>query len=301
MDPKQNIIALIYDFDGTLSPSPMQEYTVLPQIGIKPKKFWDEVKQLNRMEKGDEIITYMMYMLKKANEQQVNITKGNFSKLAKNMKYYDGVQGFFSRINKFVKTESKDKVKVRHYILSSGLKEILDGVSIRKNFHKIFACEYSYNHYGAAYSPKVVVNDTVKTQFLFRVNKGREDILESINEHMDYHQRPIPFSNIIYIGDGFTDVPCMTVTTKNGGYSIAVYKPNGNKGAGLCRKLFASGRVDFIAPANYTSNSELDIYVKSIIKVIIQKINYESLQRQMVSKHQGKFKWVKRQTKFKKI
>lgn len=289
MQPKQNIIAIVYDFDGTLSPSPMQEYTVLPQIGIPPNKFWSQVKSQNRVHKGDEIITYMMYMLKKANDSEVKITRNDLGKLAKNIDYYKGVKKFFGRINHFVRSESKGNVQVRHYILSSGLKEILDKIPIKKEFHKIFACEYAYDHYGVAHYPKIVVNDTVKTQFLFRINKGKENILESINEHMEYDERPIPFSNIIYIGDGLTDVPCMTVTTKNSGYSIAVYKPKTNRGAKICRSLFKSGRVDFIAPADYRQNSELDIYLKSIIKVIIQKINYETLQRKMISKHSRRF------------
>lgn len=285
MQPKQNIIALVYDFDGTLSPSAMQEYTVLPQIGIKPKKFWSEVKQLNQKNKGDEIITYMMYMLKKANDAQFKITRNDLGRLAKNIAFYQGVNSYFKRINAFVKAESKGKVKVRHYILSSGLKEILDKISIKKEFHRIFACEYAYDHYDAAHYPKLVVNDTVKTQFLFRINKGKENILESINEHMEYNKRPIPFSNIIYIGDGLTDVPCMTVTIKNGGYSIGVYKPSTIKGAKICRSLFDGGRVDFIAPADYRNNSELVKYLKSIIKVIIKKIDYDTTQFEMIKKH----------------
>lgn len=276
---------MVYDFDGTLSPSAMQEYTVLPEIGIKPKKFWSEVKQLNKENKGDEIITYMMLMLKKANDASVKITRNNLGILSKNIAFYQGVNNYFRRINSFVKSESHGKVKVRHYILSSGLKEILNKISIKKEFHKIFACEYAYDHYGAAHYPNLVVNDTVKTQFLFRINKGKENILESINDHMPYAERPIPFSNIIYVGDGLTDVPCMTVTVKNGGYSIAVYKPNTPKGAKTCRSLFYGGRVDFIAPADYRNNSKFDKYIKSIIKVIIEKINYETLQHKMINKY----------------
>lgn len=224
-------------------------------------------------------------MLKKANDKEVKITTKDLGKLAKNIAFYKGVNTFFRRINSYVKSESKSKVKVRHYILSSGLKEILDKISIKKEFYKIFACEYAYDHYGGAQYPKLVVNDTVKTQFLFRINKGKEEILESINEHMDYSDRPIPFSNIIYIGDGMTDVPCMSVTIKNGGYSIAVHKPNTARSIRTCKSLFKAGRVDFIAPADYRKGSELETYVKSILRVIIQKINYDYIQRKMLHKN----------------
>ena len=164
----KNTIAIVYDFDGTLSPLPMQEYTVLPKIPIEPKKFWNEVKSENVQKEGEEIITYMMLMLKKANDAQVKITKADLGRLASKISYYAGVEKFFERINKFVRSTSGRKANVRHYIISSGLKEILCKIKIKKHFHNIFASEYAYDHYGAAQYPKLVVTNTVKTQFLFR-------------------------------------------------------------------------------------------------------------------------------------
>jgi len=282
---KKNTIAIIYDFDGTLSPLPMQEYTVLPKIPVVPKKFWSEVRSENRQKDGEEIITYMMLMLKKANDAQVKITKADLGRLASKISYYPGVEKFFERINKFVNEKSEGKAKVRHYIISSGLKEILRKISIKKFFYNIFASEYAYDHYGAAQYPKLVVTDTVKTQFLFRINKGREKITESINEFMDEERRPIPFHNIVYIGDGMTDVPCMTVATKNGGYAIAVYKPKTHKGLNVCRKLFKANRVEFIAPADYRENKELEQHLKIIIESIIHAIKYRNNQEDMIKQH----------------
>jgi hypothetical protein len=278
----KNIIAIIYDFDGTLSPQPMQEYTIFPKLDIKPKKFWEEVARTNKGIKGEEIITYMMLMLEKANQQKLRITKKDLGQMAKQIKFFKGVTTYFERINKFVAKESKGKVKIRHYIISCGLKEILDKINIKKHFHNIFACEYHYDQYGAPTYPKLVVTATVKTQFLFRINKGREELTENINEFMDEADRPIPFSNMIYIGDGLTDVPCMTVTTKNGGYAVAVSTPGKRQNLKTCKELFKASRVDFIAEANYTNNSKLDKYLKMTMKTIIQGIEFHELQAQMV-------------------
>lgn len=263
----------------------MQEYTVFPQLNIKPSKFWESVKKENAKVKGEEIITYMMLMLKKANDEGLKITKSDLGKMASKIKFYKGVETFFIRINNFVAKESKNYVNVRHYIISSGLKEILDKTKIKKFFHNIFASEYHYNHYGAPVYPKLVVTDTVKTQFLFRINKGKEKLSENINEFMAASDRPIPFSNIIYIGDGMTDVPCMTVTTKNGGYSMAVFNPwQKNKGLKICKTLFKNARVEYIAEADYRRGKELDKYLKIILKSIIQGIIFVNTQREMAIK-----------------
>ena len=282
---KRNTIAIIYDFDGTLSPAPMQEYTVLPEIGIKPNTFWAEVKAETLRARGEEIITYMMLMLDRANTSKVSITRTNLGRLASRIRFFPGVATFFTRINTFVNAEFDREVHVRHYIISSGLKEILTRVSIKKYFYNVFASEYAYDHNGVARYPKLVINDTIKTQFLFRINKGREELSESINEYMHESERPIPFSNIVYIGDGFTDVPCMTVATKNGGYAIAVYRPKQKKGLATCQRLFEAGRVEFIAPADYRRGHELETCLKTILRSIGQSIYHHNQQYKNIRKH----------------
>lgn len=281
----QNTIAIVYDFDGTLSPSNMQEYTVFPQLEIEPKDFWGEVHKLNQKQKGDEIITYMMLMLRKAQEKRVRIKKQDLRESAKKIKYFQGVKYWFDRINKLVLEESGRRVKVKHYLLSSGLKEILDGIPIKHHFHKIFASEYVYDEYGKPQNPKVVITDTIKTQYLFRINKGKEDILTPINEYMPEVIRPVPFQNIIYIGDGLTDVPCMTVATKNGGTAIAVFPPGNEEKQELCSELFKCGRVAFISPADYRVNKSLDKYMKQLLKNIIESIKYKNLQHELINNY----------------
>jgi len=275
----QDTIALIYDFDGTLSPQPMQEYTVLPKIGIDPADFWGEVNRQSH-ELGEEpMLTYMRLLIEKAESKGLHIGRKEFKALGKNVQFFNGVSDWFKRVDAYVAKHGNRQIKVRHYIISAGLKEILEGVSINKHFANVFASEYHYNHHDVATFPKLLITDTTKTQFLFRINKGKESLTESINQHMPQEDRPIPFENMIYIGDGETDVPSMALTRQNGGNSIAVYKPGRTerekKTLVTCKKLLQAGRVNFIAPADYVKDSELERRVQLLLKSVIAKIEYE--------------------------
>lgn len=276
-NPRQNTIALIYDFDGTLTPASMQEYTLFPALGIsKSSKFWLEVDRQSR-ENGEEWNIAWMRMLKElAEKKNYRIDPKSLTSNARKIRYFPGVQSFFKRINVYVRNHSKHMLNVRHYIVSSGLKEILDGISIRNEFTNIFGSEYHYNKVtGIPDFPKVVISDTMKTQYIFRINKGKEALWENINNYMPEENRPIPFKNIVYIGDGLSDVPAMNVTKKNGGYAVAVYRPNSIKGKENCERLQKAGRVDFIAPADYRLNSKLDKIVKLILDTIIQRYEFD--------------------------
>ena len=278
----QNKIAVIYDFDGTLSPQPMQEYTVLPSLGISPEIFWKEVSKEAKDTESEGMLVYMRLLLEKAEEKKIHIGKDDLAKLASDIQYFPGVETWFTRINKFVKTESANKIKLDHYIISAGMKEILEGVSIRQYFSNVFASEYHFNHHGVATFPKQLITDTSKTQFIFRINKGKEKLSESINQHTPEHKRPIPFSNIIYIGDGLTDVPSMTVTKQLGGHAIAVHQKGSQKGVKVCKDLLDAKRVDFLAPADYSEESMLETSMKLLLQSVISKINYE---RELFSCH----------------
>lgn len=272
---KHNVIAIVYDFDGTLTPQPMQDYTILPEIGIKNgREFWGRVDKESRRTKGEEIVTYMRLMLEESKSRHYPVTAKKLKQLADNICFFPGVNTYFKRINNYVKKYLSEKVELRHYVISAGLKEIISGTAIAKYIYKIFASEYYYDEYGAAAFPKVIVNDTLKTQFIFRINKGKEDLNENINLHMPLSARPVPFQNILYIGDGLTDVPCMTVIRKNGGNAIAVYKPHNSQGKTICKELLRAERVDFIAQANYNSGTELDYLIKLLLQNIAGGIRY---------------------------
>jgi hypothetical protein len=251
----KKIIALVYDFDGTLSPRPMQEYAFLPKIGADAGDFWAECNRIARENGADPLITYMHLLYKKAKAKGIRIDREDLVAQGSAVEYFPGVQEWFSAIGDYVKLRSESHgVSLRHYLVSSGLTEIVEGTSIFGNFHNVFASEYWFEAYDMPY-PKRVITDTGKTQYLFRINKGIEDLGRNINEHMSEGERPIPFANMIYFGDGDTDVPSMAVTRKNGGHAIAVYPPG--KAKTKCVNLFKAGRCDFFAPADYRRGSEL--------------------------------------------
>jgi hypothetical protein len=250
-------IALVYDFDGTLSPKPMQEYAFLPKINTDPEAFWAESNRLAKEHAADPLITYMHLLYKKAKEKNVRIDRGDLVAQGKHVELYPGVEGWFDAIGGYVKEHAQSHgVVLRHYLISSGLTEIIEGTSIYKRFHNVFASEYWFEAYDMPY-PKRVITDTGKTQYLFRINKGVEDLGESINQHMPEGTRPIPFANMIYFGDGDTDVPSMAVTRKNGGHAVAVYPSGQAKGKAKCVELFKAQRCDFFAPADYREGSDL--------------------------------------------
>lgn len=248
-------IALVYDFDGTLSPRPMQDYAFLPQIGQDARAFWRESNRLAKEQGADALITYMHLLYKKASEAGVRIDRKDLVAQGRNVELYAGVEKWFDAIGDYVKGRAETHgVALRHYLISSGLTEIIEGTRIYKHFHNVFASEYWFEAYDLPY-PKRVITDTGKTQYLFRINKGIEDLGDNINEHMPEDERPIPFANMIYFGDGDTDVPSMAVTRKNGGHAVAVYPPG--KAKKKCVDLFKAGRCDFFAPADYRRGSEL--------------------------------------------
>jgi phosphoserine phosphatase len=269
----KKIIALVYDFDGTLSPRPMQEYAFLPEIGEDPKAFWAECNRVAKAEKADSLITYMHLMYKKAKARGIRIDRADLVRQGASVELFPGVTEWFDEIEGYVKIRAESNgVTLRHYLVSSGLKEIIEGTSIYPRFHNVFASEYWFEAYDLPY-PKRVITDTGKTQYLFRINKGVEDLGESINHHMPEGVRPIPFANMIYFGDGDTDVPSMAVMRKNGGHAIAVHPSGKNKTK--CTDLFKAGRVDFFAAADYRRGSDLFRRTCLLIDRILADIRVE--------------------------
>ena len=283
----QDTIALVYDFDGTLSPQPMQEYTVLPKIGVEPRAFWEKVNREARETESDQMLVYMRHIIESLEQSKLDVKRADFAAMARRIKYFPGVPTWFARINGYVRRRSRGAARIQHYLISAGQREILEGASIRRHFKRIYASEYHFNHHGVATFPKLLVTDTLKTQFLFRINKGREAVTESINEHMPEGQRPIPFQNIIYVGDGMTDVPSMALTKKNGGHSIAVYGRD-DRGRSTCVKLLHAGRVDFVAEADYRAGSRLTRRVELLLDAIVADIAYRREAWQCLRENRGR-------------
>ncbi|MFV0411666.1 MAG: haloacid dehalogenase-like hydrolase [Oscillospiraceae bacterium] len=267
MPAPKPVIAFMYDFDKTLCPKDMQEYTFIPTLlGITPAQFWQKANGLAAGEKMDRILAYMYTMLQEAGRAGQPIRRADFEAMGKDIEFFPGVQEWFGRINAY---GAKMGAEVQHYIISSGLTELIQGSAIAKNFTCIYACEFHYNVNGVADWPASAVNYTGKTQYLFRINKGALNISddETVNMVMPESQRPVPFSNMVYIGDGFTDIPCMRLVKANGGHSVAVY-PQGGKKVETAQNLLRDGRVNFIAPANYNGGKPLEVLAQQIIQKI---------------------------------
>lgn len=262
---KKPIIAMMYDFDKTLSTKDMQEYSFIPNIGMQPKDFWNLSRELSSSRKMDKILAYMYLMIDKANASHTPIRRDDFVKLGRDIEFFPGVTEWFSMINAFAKERG---AIIEHYIISSGLKEIIEGTPIAKAFKAIYACEFFYDQNGVAVWPQIVVNYTTKTQFLFRINKGVLELSDddTLNKYVPEDERRIPFRNMIYVGDGPTDVPCMKLVKVNGGKSIAVY-PKGKKEG--VNDLLKDNRVDYLAPADYTEKGEMAAIIKEIIEKMI--------------------------------
>lgn len=259
------VIALLYDFDKTLCTKDMQEFTFIPDVGQTPEAFWSEADKLSKERNMDGILAYMYQMLEMAHAARKPVTRDAFVRLGKDVEYYPGVEEWFDEISRFGESIGAE---VRHYVISSGLHEIIEGSSIYPKFTKVFACEFLYDENNAACWPKNVVNYTTKTQFLFRINKGVLDVSDDaeLNRYVPEDEREIPFRNMIYIGDGITDVPCMKLVKVNGGYSIGVYHDEKIEKVGF---LLTDGRVDFIEPADYQKDSPLMQTVQMIMKKMI--------------------------------
>ena len=255
-------IAIMYDFDKTLCSKDMQEYTFIPNLGITPTEFWQEANKLREVDKMDQVLTYMYLMVKKTRDLSYNVTRKYLNGMGKDIELYNGVTDWFQRINDYGK---KLGVEVEHYIISSGVKEIIEGTAIGKYFKEIFASEFYYDKEGHAVWPKMAINYTNKTQYLMRISKGVLDLSNDvdINKKMPDSERRISFENMIYIGDGLTDVPCMKLTKDNGGVSIAVYN---NKSKAIAQELYDEGRVNYIAMADYSEDSKIDSFVKKNIQ-----------------------------------
>ena len=267
-------VALMYDFDGTLSPSYMQEYDFMDAIGLTDKEsFWKASHGLAEKQQSSTILAYMKLMVDKAQENGISIRRQQFVEFGRGIGFFPGVEQWFDLINR---KGAEMGVNVEHYIISSGMKEIIEGSSIKDCFKSIFACEFLYDENGAAVWPKTDVNYTNKTQFVYRINKGVLDVANDVdlNRSMPDDSKRVPFCNMIYIGDGLSDVPCMKMMKAYGGYSIAVYQKRDSKVEALLNR----DRVDFIYPADYSDGTGLDMTVKNIIKkmAIADKLTAEN-------------------------
>ncbi|MDD5808055.1 MAG: HAD family hydrolase [Oscillospiraceae bacterium] len=275
---KRPIIAFLYDFDKTLCTTDMQDYAFIPSLGYTPGEFWGIANSFGRKNRMDGLLAYMYTMIDECRKKNIRLDREYLVSCGRSIELFPGVKDWFARINAF---GAQQGVQVEHYVLSSGLKEIIEGSGISHEFKEIYACEFLYNEDGLAYWPKLDVNFTNKTQFVYRINKGVLDIAndKDLNASMPDDSKRIPFTNMIYVGDGLSDVPCMKMMRAYGGQAVAVYQDGNRPGV---EDLLAKGRVDFIFPADYSEGTMLDTTMKNIIrKMAITDLLAEENQEQL--------------------
>ncbi|MEA5061288.1 MAG: HAD family hydrolase [Erysipelotrichaceae bacterium] len=272
------IVAIMYDFDKTLSTTDMQNYTFIPNLGMTPQEFWGGTTVFSEKTGVERILSYMYMMILEARKKGIKLTREYLNSCGKNIKFFPGVSTWFKRINEYAEEKG---VKVEHYLVSSGTKEIIDGCSIIDEFTAAYGCEYYYDESGEPVWPKYAINYTQKTQFFFRIAKGVANINDDNSVNEKTPNLRIPYRNIVYLGDGMTDIACMTLVKKNGGRSIAVYP---EKEIDKVKKLYDDGRVSFICRSDYLAGSDLEKVMHLIIDSIATYNEIEKKQEALASK-----------------
>jgi hypothetical protein len=260
--------AIIYDFDGTLAPHNLPEHSFLPAVGVTDTAaFWGRVREEAQAQDGCEILAYMHLMLEAAKAHGVPVTRAMLQQHGRDIRLFDGVSGWFEQIDEYGREKN---LEIEHYVISSGILEIIEGCSIYPQFRKVFASAYAYDDVGHAKWPASAINYTNKTQFLFRINKGIDNVWDNsaINSWKPRAERRIPFDRMLFLGDGDTDIPSMKMVRQKGGQAVAVFDPDlfeQRKSQGRLEKLIAENRVDYVAAADYTPHSLLRVIVRGIL------------------------------------
>ena len=270
-------MAICYDFDGTLSPKNMQEVSFIPKLQMTSEAFWKKAYGFGVRHQMDPILAYMKVMLDEARHKQIAIHRKDFQEHGRQIPLFKGVDTWFTRINGYADEKG---VQLKHYLISSGLKEMVEGSSITDAFSAIFASSFLYDANDVAEWPAVAINYTTKTQYLFRINKGCFDLADNrkINQYVEPQDRPLPFSQMIYIGDGETDIPCMRLLKDAGGHSVAVYRPHTKGAKEKASSLINDGRVNALLCADYREGSALDTFIKNVIEKVVADKRLEESQ-----------------------
>ncbi|MBQ8451462.1 MAG: haloacid dehalogenase-like hydrolase [Clostridia bacterium] len=262
---RKPVVAICYDFDKTLATDYMQNFTFVKDLGMTADEFWTKTREVQKKYEVDGALAYLFMMKEECESKGIKFTRSYLNSLGKDIVLFKGVESWFKRMNDYAK---KHNIQLEHYIISSGNKEILEGTNIFKEFTNVFGCEYLYDENGEVRWLKNIVNYTLKTQYLFKICKGVTDPIDESKVNEKTTKKHVEFRNMIYIGDGFNDIPCMSLTKEKGGIAICVYE---NGKANNAKKLVSDGRVNYACLADYSENSEID----KLIKLIIDAVSFD--------------------------
>ena len=270
-------IGILYDFDKTLCTTDMQEYDFIKNLGVTSEDFWGEAAGITDKHEVEKILAYMFIMIQKCKEKGISLTEEYLRSCGKNVVLFDGVLTWFDRINAFGESMG---VKVEHYIISSGTSEIIEGTPIAKYFKRIYACKFMYDENGEAVWPALAINYTLKTQYIYRISKGTLEVTDdyNLNRVQDHSLRSIAYHNMIYIGDGLTDIPCMKLVKERGGKSIAVYAKGHSEHV---KPLVEDSRINCVCVADYSPGSTMEKIVKLMIEkmAVLEKLKQEEIEQ----------------------
>ena len=263
-------IGILYDFDKTLCTTDMQEYSFIKNLGMNSGEFWGEAAAITKQHEVEKILSYMFVMIRECKARGIPLTEEYLRECGANVVLYKGVATWFDRINEFGESMG---VNIEHYIISSGTYEIIQGTPIAKYFKRIYACRYMYDENGEAIWPALAINYTLKTQYIYRISKGILDVTDdyNLNRLQDESRRRIAYRNMIYIGDGMTDIPCMKMVKQKGGKSIALYASGKSE---TVKPLVDDERINYVCVADYSPNSSLEKIVKLMIEnmAVLEKL-----------------------------
>lgn len=264
-DMEKTVVAICYDFDKTLSVDDMQAFSFIPNLGMTAGEFWNKCDTFLKENHMDGILSFLRMMLETCKEKNIKLTREYLYSLGKDIKYYDGVITWFDRMNEYA---HKLGIELEHYVISSGNKEIIEGSVIYDKFKEVYASEFLYDENGEACWPKIAINHTQKTQYIFRIQKGMFDLVDGGDVNERVQKRHVECRNMIYIGDGMTDVPCMAIVKERGGTAISIYQPDNKKNS---IKLIEEDRVNYACSSDFSPNSKLEHLMKLILRSISLK------------------------------
>ncbi|MDD6302166.1 MAG: haloacid dehalogenase-like hydrolase [Bacillales bacterium] len=259
------VIAICYDFDKTLAQNDMQTFSFIPNLGLTIDEFWGKCGEFSKTTGTESTLSYLRIMIEECKKKNIKLTREYLNSLGKDVKFFEGVNTWFKRINQIAEEHG---VEVEHYIISSGNKEIIEGSNIAKEFKQIYGCEFLYDEDGIAYWPKTIVNYTLKTQYLFRICKGVINSTDESKINQRIEKKHVEFRNMIYVGDGMTDVPAMTLVKEKGGFAISVYQQEHKN---VSQVLIDENRVNYACKSDFKANSQLERLIRLIIESIALK------------------------------